>query len=163
MTVMDKNSGLARSPKPRLAKVGMGGLAEALGGAGTKVERHAVRAGDVEACARVLYPEAHSGPIDLALVPERIPWLNAFAMGMASRGWGGYVALAGPMQGKGLEAAKNTVLEKSKLLATAAPGARQRKASPKAVSLLERWKDLPSVDPRRLRADNERLLDSTTP
>jgi hypothetical protein len=38
---------------------------------------------------------------------------------------------------------------------------RKKKASPKAVALLERWKDVPSVDPGLLRSDNERLFDSS--
>ena len=38
---------------------------------------------------------------------------------------------------------------------------RRKKAPPKAVTLLERWKGVPSVDPVLLRSDNERLLDTS--
>jgi hypothetical protein len=42
----------------------------------------------------------------------------------------------------------------------AAPTVRpRRKASPKAVALLERFKDVPSVDPHRFREDMDRVLD----
>jgi len=44
--------------------------------------------------------------------------------------------------------------------AAAVPGARpKRKASPKAVALLERFKEVPSVDPHRFREDVDRVLD----
>lgn len=42
----------------------------------------------------------------------------------------------------------------------AAPAVRpRRKASPKAVALLERFKDVPSVDPHRFREDVDRVLE----
>lgn len=62
--------------------------------------------------------------------------------------------------GRAVEAAKNTVQALNKELA-AQPRARRRKASPKVVALLERWKNVPSVDPDLLREDNERLFDSS--
>jgi hypothetical protein len=59
-----------------------------------------------------------------------------------------------------LEAAKKTVRDFNET-APQRLEERRRKASPRAVALLERWKDLPSVDPHLLRVDNERLLDSS--
>jgi hypothetical protein len=44
--------------------------------------------------------------------------------------------------------------------AAAVPAVRPRRmASPKAVALLERFKDVPSVDPHRFRKDVDRVLD----
>src|SRR5690349_1361409 len=50
---------------------------------------------------------------------------------------------------------------KTRVADAAAPPAVQqrRKASPKAVALLERFKDVPSVDPHRFREDVDRVLD----
>jgi len=55
-----------------------------------------------------------------------------------------------------IETAKETVQS-----VTGEPRAttRRRKASPKAVALLERFKDVPSVDPHLFRADLDRVLD----
>lgn len=56
------------------------------------------------------------------------------------------------------EAGKTTVLTASEELAR--PKVRRRKASPKAVALLERFKDVPSVDPSLFREDIDRVLDT---
>jgi hypothetical protein len=55
-----------------------------------------------------------------------------------------------------IETAKETVQS-----VTGEPRAtpRRRKASPKAIALLERFKDVPSVDPHAFRADVDRVLD----
>jgi hypothetical protein len=42
---------------------------------------------------------------------------------------------------------------------TELPPARRRKAAPRAVALLDRFKDVPSVDPHLFRADLDRVLD----
>jgi len=72
---------------------------------------------------------------------------------------GGFYAPATQAHAPSAEAAKKTVRDLNAVRPELEE--RRRKASPKAVALLERWKDLPSVDPHLLRADNERLLDSS--
>jgi hypothetical protein len=56
-----------------------------------------------------------------------------------------------------MESGKTTVAE----AASDARSRRRRKASPKAVALLERFKAVPSVDPHLFREDLDRVLDST--
>jgi hypothetical protein len=56
------------------------------------------------------------------------------------------------------EAEKTTVLTASEEVPRPKP--RRRKASPKAVALLERFKNVPSVDPNLLREDIDRVLDT---
>jgi hypothetical protein len=52
------------------------------------------------------------------------------------------------------EAEKTTVRSEAQSIL-----ARRRKAPPKAVALLEQFKDVPSVDPHLFRADMDRVLD----
>jgi len=62
------------------------------------------------------------------------------------------------LQANATETAKATVASASDELPVL-PRARRRKAAPKAVALLEHFKDVPSVDPHLFRADIDRILD----